>query len=218
MKKTIFLLILCFTLPLLSCGKENELYNKVSDLRYDVLVGKTENYELKAYAEIKETPLNYDGKVGETANYITFTIVNDVPDSVYTCAFTIDKKEYSGSFALDFTGGKYRSSVEIQSKVLSPLTVTVFNAGKVEKAELKSVLPENTLSPEKALIKLKEKNPSLFDYFRDGNGIFDAEIQLKATEKNGKAYYFVGITGGNERKIFLADGINAEVLAVRTVA
>lgn len=219
MKKILLIILLIFSCSVFSgCERKDGLFGSVSDLRYDFYSGETENYRLKAYAERKETPLSHDGKVGTVAEYLTVIALNDLPDSVYTYSFSLNGKDYSGAFSLDYLSGKYLFTAEIDGQAGTSLSITVYNAGNGETAELLSAVPENALTPQKALAAVYKDNPSLFDGFRDENGAFAAELELKITVKDGKPYYFVGITSESERKIFLADGFSGKVLAVRTVA
>ena len=212
-----FILLISSVFSFTGCAEKEGLSDNVSFLRYAVFSGKTENYLLKAYAEKKETPQSFDGKVGAMADYFTVIIENDLPESAYSYSFSLNGKTYSGAFTLDYASGKYRFVAEIDGKIENPPSVTVLNVGRNETAELSSVLPSGTLSPERALAEAYKFNPTLFDSFKNGDGVFAAEIELKITVKNDAPYYYIAIISATERKVFLADGFSGKVLAVRTV-
>ena len=218
MKKIIALIFALLFIPCFcGCEKSQGLTLYLSEIRTDVLKGNSESYSLKANVYMAETPLLDDGKAGELTPYIKFFLNAEDLNAVYKIDFDIGEKRYSRDFSLDAFSGEFTATSEIEDTEIKTLTVNIVCAGRTETITLNSVIPENTLTYTEVLEKVALNNPDLFDAYKNENGEFLAEIRLKVTEKEGKPYYFFGIIDGNNKKAFLADGITAEVLAVRNV-
>ena len=97
-------------------------------------------------------------------------------------------------------------------------TVQVGTLEHKEQVCLNSILPQNTMSAEKALQSLYKTQKEMVDGFYDEQGNFNAEIYLRVMVKNEKAYWYIGFASGNKKlKALLIDAVNGEVLAIREV-
>lgn len=217
MKKTVFALIFILFIPFIcACEKENGLIDYVSEIRSDILCGSGENYAVKAYAVKSEFPKEEDGAAGNLVPHIIFYLDGGNTESLYSLTFNIGEKNYSTDFKTDPATGKLVAEAEAETEIKT-LTVCVLCAGNTETIVLSSVVPENAKKAEEILSAVYENNRELFDSYRNSEGKFCAEICLRITVKNEHPYYFFGIYDGKERKVFLADGYSAEVLAVRNI-
>ena len=82
---------------------------------------------------------------------------------------------------------------------------------------MQSIIPKGTISYVKALECLNKSQPQLIKAFSNEDG-FNAEIYARIIVKNDKAYWYIGLAGGNNRlKALLVDGKTCEVLAVREI-
>ena len=204
--------ILCF----FGCNDEDSLFQYVSELRTDVLEGERDGKKLKANLFYAETPKTDDGKVGKLLPYAQFILSGELSDASYYISFTAGGKNYSGNFAVNPVSGELFYQTELRDLNFKTLTATVKRADDITEFTLCSILPEGVLSPEQAIKKARENGPALFNaYINDS--VFNAEISLKITVKDGRAFYFFGISDGKSYKVFLCDGKSGEVLAVRDV-
>lgn len=219
MKKLFIVLAALSALLLFSgCKSENSLFPYVSEVRRDILCGEADGYLVKAYLYECENPKIDDGKVGALTPYIRFILKGELQsEATYTLNFSLKGKDYASSFKINPLSGEHTLDAEIDDINFNTLTVTVLKADTRITIPLSSAVTEGTLSPEEAVKKIYENNSSLFDAYKNGDGTFAAEIRLKITVKDGKTYYFFGIADGKTYKAFLADGVSAEVLAVREV-
>ena len=86
---------------LASCKKETDYFAYVSELRSNVLLCKTDEYSLRAYATTKEYPYATDGVAHESTTRLEiFLLANDTTKEYYIY-FTVNGKEYGGYFHTD---------------------------------------------------------------------------------------------------------------------
>ena len=77
MKKIALCVVLLLAFQFAGCKKNSEYDDKISQLRYDVLYGETDEFDVTAYIEKREDPIFQDGLVGEKINLLTFKIEFD---------------------------------------------------------------------------------------------------------------------------------------------
>lgn len=209
--------VLTVILSLYGCKSEITLFPYVSEVRRDILSGEKNGYTVKACLCQSETPKTEDGKAGTLIPFIEFTLSGEKTTAAYRLNFTQGGKNYSGQFETNPVSGTLTLKTEVDGINFKTLNVSLARADEITEITLNSILPENTASPETALKNAYAKSPSLFDSYRDENGVFKAEIQIRITVKNDKAYYFFGLADGSGYKAFLVDAKTCEILAVREV-
>ena len=188
----------------------------VSEVRKNILYGEKDGYGIKACLYESEVPKTDDGTVNRRLPFIGFNLLCDSTDAAYTLSFSLNGKKYSDRFEVDPLSGVLTLDAEVDGINFSALTVTLSVADEITEINLASVVPQNVLSPDDALKNVYNNNTALFDVFNK-DGKFAAEIRIKITVKDDKAYYFFSLSDGKNHKVFLADGVTAEVLAVREV-
>ena len=83
---------------------------------------------------------------------------------------------------------------------------------------MKSVVPTNTISYEKALDNLYNNQSHLINAYTDKDGNFNAEIYMRVVVKNDKSFWYIGIANGNNNlKALLIDAVTGEVKAIREI-
>ncbi len=221
----IFVLILSFILSfssLFGCNNNN-LQNNVSELRKDVFLANLEsdnkeNLTLKGACGFIEKPYALDGKTGETIGFLKFNLSGDVSENVsYSLAFTHDDFNYKKEFTFSPTSNAFTAFFEIDNFSLKEFNVNLFIGAKSYPVALKSIVPNDILSYDKALEKLKENQPSLIAQKTDENGNFNAEIFMRVLVKNEYPYWYIGISHEKAIKAMLMDAKTGKILAVRDV-
>lgn len=216
MKKIALCVVLLFAFQFAGCKKNSEYEDKISQLRYDVLYGETDDFDVTAYVEKREDPVCQDGLAGETTNFLTFKIEFD-RDTVLKSSPVIE-------FETD--GIKYRKETEY--KPLSDFVYCFFSPKKLpdkklnvkittdEKSEtvtLLSVKTKSTLTYNEALNSLiKSKTPSATEIF-DGKTPY--EIKIRLIYSDGYECYFIGLETKEKSVGFLLDGSTGEIIAIK---
>lgn len=215
----LFVFLLSVTLSFLGgCNDGEELTRYLSEYKSDVFEGKSENYSLKASYGFYESPINYDGTVGNKTYLFIIRMQNKETDNVnYTVSFDFDGKNYKKELTLSPTYDALSAEFNIDGFNLKEIPVLITAAEKTEEVVLKSVVPENAMSIDKALLSVKEKT-TLFDNLSDGNGGYNMELTARIIVKNDKPYYYIGVTDKNGKmKALLVDAVSGDVLATRDV-
>ena len=216
MKKIALCVVLLLAFQFAGCKKNSEYEDKISQLRYDVLYGETDDFDVTAYIEKREDPIFQDGLVGEKINFLTFKIEFD-KDIVLKSSPVIE-------FETD--GIKYRKETEY--KPLSDFVYCFFSPKKLpdkklnvkittdEKSEtitLISVKKKDTLTYKEALNSLiKSKTPSITEIF-DGKAPY--EIKIRLIYSDGYDCYFIGVETKEKSVGFLLDGSTGEIIAIK---
>ncbi len=232
--KKLFCLLLSFTfvfciITTFGCQK-NELLSHVSELRSEIYLGEViltdaENLSEKdkkitvkcAYGFI-EQPYLLDGKTGNTINRLKFKLVGDLDSNVsYSISFMHDGFNYKKEFVYSPENNSYTVCFEINDFSVKEFNASLFIGAKSYPTVLKSIVPSDILSCEKALDKLKENQPSLIKDKTAEDGTFNAEIYMRILVKNDYPYYYVGISHENKIKAMLMDAKTGKILAVKDV-
>ena len=218
-KFTFFFCLLFITLFPFICGCENKspLLDSVSLLRQDIYCGEFGDKVLNASFGFREYPFCDDGKAGEKVYYYDFKL-SIIPDEVKrTVELTLNGKDYSADFKLDPVSSEYKAEIETDNIRLSEFTVNVKSGSENCLVTLRSLIPENCISYEKAITCLEKDQKSLISAF-SSDGKFNAEIYLKIFVKNQKPYWYVALLQGNGKlKALLLDGLSGETLAIRDI-
>ncbi len=220
MKKFIsFILVLLSMLTLSACKSKTSLSNYVSELRSDVFIGQSETFTVKAGYGFSETPYSNDGKVANKVYLLTLKLLNkETSQNNYTVSVDFNGQKYSSTFKLNPVSHSLIATLEIENFNLKEFTANITCGDKTEEVRLKSQLPDNTISYEKALKCLQESQPQLIKAFSDSVGNFNAELYARIIVKKEKAYWYIGIAAGNDLlKALLIDGATGEVLAIREI-
>ncbi len=220
MKRFIILVILCCVLVILpfsfACQKNSYLLSKVSELRSDILVGEAEGYSLKAHYGYKEQPYANDASVGKCINRLTFFLTGEkIKESKFSLILVANGEKVNIDFEVDRLG-RQTASVECENFNDKQLPCTLRCGGESVEFNLQSILPQNTVDINTALLSLeKDQKAFIESYTVDLD--FKAEIYARVLVKNEKPYWYVAFANGKSLKAFLIDGLNCEVLAIREV-
>ncbi len=221
MKKIISLLIAFSFLitTFCACSKEQSLAPYVSELRSAIYYGESPNLSLRAGYGFKEQPFTNDGKVGKTISALTFKLYDKETDDVtYNLSFHYLESEYKSTFNLNPVTDTLTCTIEIDNFNKREFTVKIVYGSNTEEITLKSLVPENTLTFEKALSSLQKNQPTLISHYTDTEGDFNAEIYVRILVKEDRPYWYVGLASGkNSLKALLIDGFSGEILAIREI-
>lgn len=223
-KSTFIYLILCLSAIFLSfsifsgCLPKNTLAQHVSELRSDLFFGQSQNYSLKAGYGFKETPYHNDGNVKQKEYLLTFRLEDKETDQLlYSLSMTINSNVYSAEFKINPITHALTAEIKIDNFNLKTFDVEIAVGADKETITMTSILPENTISYEKALQHLQEKQSKLLSSYYDQNGLFNAEIHIRVLVKDQKPYWYVGLAKNKNLKALLIDGVSGEILAIREV-
>lgn len=218
MKKFIFIpiLIILATFTLSGCKQKIDLTDKISELRYDILTGQTENYTLKAEVGERETPCVTDGEIKEKTPYVTLTLTASDLNITYTASFIVEGVTYSQKFAVSPANSKLQATFNARITT-NELSVKINGGSNLETIVLKSVMPTNAKDYKTALNSLLISQPDLINkYITDG--VFHGEIAVRLLVEKGKGYYYIGLTDLTKNTTaLLIDAENLEVLAIRKI-
>ena len=222
MKKALCLLtiICCLILSCFAgCTKQNVLLNSVSELRYMLFDGQSENYTIKACYGFNEVPINNDATVGNKVYRLTFRLLDkELEDITYSLTFELNGETYKTDFKLNPITDTVTAQVEIENFNEKQFNVTVCAGSQNETVVLKTIVPEKTISYQTALDCLAKEQKNLISAYTDENGNFNAELFVRLVVKNGAPYWYVGIaSGGNKLKALLIDGLSGKTLAIREI-
>lgn len=201
------------------CAEQKKLSDYVSELRYDVFEGSSDSYSLKAAYGFKENPPANDGVIKDKIYSLTFLLDGEkTDDSAIKLRFTLNETEYSADFTVNPLTDSITASVEIQDFNPKQFSVFISRGSKTEEILLKSVVPQNAVTSEKALEYLEQSQSALLSRYKNSNGEFTGEIIERIIIKNEKPYWYVGLLDGKGgTKALLVDGLNGEILAIREI-
>ncbi len=219
MKKFAFILSFLFCLSFLfGCNGKPTLIENLSELRTDVFYGESENYKLKASYGFKESPFINDGKVGKTEYALEFRLLEKTDDASYSISFPLNGSMVSANFSPNPVSHVLCARVQTEGFKEKEFSVTISCGGNQETIVLKSLLPQNTITFDKALSSLYNGQKDFIDTLYDQNGNFNAEIYLRVLVKDQKPYWYVGLArGNNDLKALLIDGLDGKILAIREI-
>ena len=180
-------------LTLYGCGG-NDYSDLVSQLRCDVFIGKSEDVEIKAYAERREYPLKSDGYANEMRDYIVIKLTFLKPqNSVITdlsVDFSFSGEHHSASLAFSAQADSYVSTVPVKSLPADDFTITVKMGENAENVILNKVKTD-IIPPEKALDAIVSNKRDLIKNLEENGSPFEFMIRLIA--EGNSYFYYVGI-------------------------
>ena len=220
MKKLILILLsLSLTSVFLfsGCKKEDPLLPYVSELRENIYEGNADGFFIKANYGFSEYPLISDGNVGAKRYALTFLLSGDINTEIEDrLSFSFGGNDYFGTFAFDPVKESRVLSFYIENFYPKTFVVSFGYSDKTTEVELKSIVPDGVADYKEILSSLYEKQTAFIDGLKE-NGKFSAEISLRILVRDGKAYYYVGVTKQNYLKAFLMDAKTKELLAIREI-
>lgn len=218
-KKSIVILVAAISLVLTcGCTRKVDLSPYVSQSRFDVLVGESENYSIKCYLENREKPLKSDGKkeTVHPAVIVRLTIKNggEKIESGVKVNFHTDA-DYSTSFTFHPESNVYVATCFVRSLPSGSLDVSVVKEDGNETVSLKSVVTDKTATPLAALELVGKTCGDLLKEEDFANGNFEVNVRL--IEDDGSLYYFVGLITDKKTEAFLVSADGKTVIARKKI-
>ena len=218
-KKTLLFVFTCifiysFTLSFSACKKEIDYFSYVSELRDNIFIAETDEYTLRAYSVVKETPYIADGIAMETSRRIEVYFIAPQGTNHYTIAFTLDGDEYGGDMSYDNVKSQYFWTCTLDVSKCSSLTFSIQDGESNLQVSAKSVLQEKELSPKLILQNVIQENQEIFSALSDKYG-FAGEIYIRLIYEEN-TYYYVGIVDRTGKiYAFLINATTGKILAHR---
>lgn len=218
MKKSLILIaVLSVCLLFSACAKENRLLPYVSELTENVFYGESEHYSLRARSGFAEKEKKHDGKAGALRDELVVTLLSETEDEAeITAEISFTGSALTEKFRLNPVTFGMNAVFEARPET-NEFEIIVTENGNRETVTMKSALPENTLSLSGALDALYANQKALVDGYMQNN-IFNGEIRAKILVRNGKTYWYMGLTDASGRtRALLIDGASGEILAAKDV-
>lgn len=211
--------IICVLLPLLlflsGCQKDNNLSKNLSRIRDNCFYGESQNYQLTAYPEVRETPMIADGIINPPQKTVILKLkVKDNVAGEYTVSFTTDK-QYSDTFNFSALSDSYVISIDVDMLPNKPFIATITRENDTQEINLESKLSKDTISSQKAL-DCAYKHKKEYIESKSINGVFGGEIYLRLIADGSKNYWYVGIITKEETLCLLLDG-SGNLLEEKTI-
>lgn len=213
--KALIAALLCLLiLPFCACSQTVNYADYVSELRSNIFLAETDDFHLRIYAVSKESPYLLDGAKRETTNRCELYLVAPSFEKECVLFFTVNGEKYGGELSFDNVKNEYFFSCTLDVSTLKQIDCT-FTYGGVETALCaKSVLTDDTLSPDKALNELVKVESEFFSKMTDSYG-FTGEICIRLLYEDAP-YYYVGVIGQDGKTTaFLLNGKTGKLLAKR---
>lgn len=207
------LLPFCFAfLP--ACSKEVNYFDYVSELRSNIFLAKTEDFDLKIYATKKESPYATDGVPRECFSRLEAYLVAPDGDKTLRLDMQIEGNIQGGEMSYDNIKGEYYYACPLDASTLSSISCSITYGERKIELVASSVLTEKTISPQAALERVKTENGELFSSMTDKYG-FAGEIYIRLLYEDAP-YYYVGVINRNGGcNAFLMNGETGKILAHR---
>lgn len=214
---TLFLFVVALLCCFSGCSESTSLSSYVSELKTCVYEGQGERYKLQASYGFREEPFQKNGKVGKTVYKLTIKLLETTEvDSTFTLSFDFNGTDYEKNLSLSQGRASLSAEFEIEGFDKKEFTVNLSKGNERETITLRSIIPNDTITFDKALLSLEKSQSKLLENYYDENK-FNAELHLRIVVKDGKAYWYVGIATEKDLKALLIDGNSGEVLAIRNV-
>ncbi|MBQ8295942.1 MAG: hypothetical protein IJX87_05870 [Clostridia bacterium] len=211
------LTLLCAALLLFgfsACNKKIDYLNYVSELRGNVFLAETDEFFLRVYAVDKETPYVTDGIPKERTMRTEIYLAAPSGDKTCNLTFSVDGKTYGGEMSYDNVRAEYYYSCTLDVTALRELPCTIEYGEKTSTLNARSVLTEQTWTPQAILSKLQTEERDLFTSLTDKYG-FAGEIYIRLIYEDSP-YYYVGIIDRNGQvTAFLINAQTGKTLAKR---
>ncbi len=210
----VFMLIIAL-LSFSACNKGVNLEESLSRLRDNCYVGKSENYQIYAYPEVRESPMIADGQINPAKKTVIVKLkVLNGESGEFTVNFSIDK-EYSDTFSFSAFSDCFVTAIDVEKLPDKPFIVTITHDGKSENINLESLLLSDTVSAEVALKNAYKHKKEYVDGLSE-NGVFSGEIYLRLITEGGKNYWYVGFITKETTLCLLLNG-KGEVLEEKSI-
>lgn len=216
-RATVFLFltsVLCIFCLFPSCKKKIDPFSYVSELRDNIFLAETENFSLRIYSVIKETPYRADGIKQETTRRTEAHLIAADGSRNYTIGINVNGKVYGGEMSFDNVKTEYYWSCTLDVASLSCIDCVVEYENERVECKANSVLSGKELAPKKILTILQRENPELFSALTDKYG-FAGEIYIRLIYEEN-TYFYVGIIDRNGKiYAFLVNATTGKTLAKR---
>lgn len=215
LKKTYFLLLSALLLlPLYSCKKSVEYFSYISEQRNNIFLAQTDDFYLRVYSVIKETPYVADGIPMETSPRAEVTLIAPQGDETYHISFLVDGKSYGGEMSFDNVRAEYSFSCTLDLSTHHAIDFQIQHGEESVTLTARSVLEDDAIPPQEILKIVQRENAELFESMTDKYG-FSGEIYLRLLYEDAP-YYYVGVIDRNCRiTAFLINGTSGKILAKR---
>lgn len=219
-RKKILPLLIClllsfFCLPFFSsCKTEIDYFDYVSELRSNIFLAKTEEFDLKIYATKKESPYAADGVPRECFSRLEAYLVAPEGDKTVCLEMVIEENTQGGEMSYDNIKSEYYYACPLDVSSLSAISCVITYGERKIELIASSILTDKTLSPQSALEKIKTENSELLSSMTDKYG-FAGEIYMRLLYEDAP-YYYVGVINRNGGcHAFLMNGETGKILAHR---
>ena len=214
--RAVFALFLLFFLSasLYSCKKEIRYFDYVSELRSNVFLASDDEFSLRIYSLVKESPYSADGVPRETNTRTEIWLVAPSGDKECNVSFTVDGKPYGGEMSFDNVKAEYYLACPLDTATLSTIECNITYGEKESMLTAKSVLSQTTLPPETVLKNLVATEQELFNAMTDKYG-FAGEIYLRLIYEDSPYYYVGVIDRSGKTNAFLINATSGKILAKR---
>ena len=217
-KLFVFLLSLVCILGILpsfsACKKSVNYFSYVSELRDNIFLAETDEYFLRAYSVVKESPYLADGIVMESSRRIEIYLVAPQGDKNCAISFSVGEKSYGGEMSFDNVKTEYYLSCTLDVSFLREINFSITYGEKNVLLKACSVLNGKELSAKSILNGLRQESPEPFVALTDKYG-FAGEIYIRLIYEENP-YYYVGIIDRNGKiYAFLVNAITGKTLAKR---
>lgn len=209
-----FLFLFGFGGSLTACNKPVDYFSYVSELRDNIFIAETDEYSLRAYSVVKESPYLTDGIVMETSRRIEVYFIAPQGDKNCELSLVLGDKSYGGEMSFDNVKTEYYWTCSLDVSTAQSLEFILEYGEETLNLTASSVLSGKELAPKAVLEILKEEDPEPFAALTDKYG-FAGEIYLRLIfEEN--PYYYVGIIDRNGKiYAFLINATTGKILAKR---
>ncbi len=208
------LTLLFYLACLTSCNKKIEYFDYVSELRSNIFLAKTEDFDLRIYATVKESPYATDGIPRECFSRLEAYLLAPEGDKTVLLSMQIDGQTQGGEMSYDNVKGEYYYACPLDVSSLTSLPCTVTYGETTTELIASSVLTEKTISPQVALQKVQTENVDLFSSMTDKYG-FAGEIYIRLLFEDAPYYYVGVINRSGGCNAFLMNAETGKILAKR---
>lgn len=218
-KKTLASFLTCififsFVLSFGSCKKSVDYFSYVSELRDNIFIAETEEYSLRSYSVVKETPYHADGIAMDASRRIEAYFIAPQGDKNCKIGFTLNGKSYGGDMSYDNVKAQYFWTCTLDVSKCSNLDFSIEYGEEALHFNAKSILNGTELSPDVILQNVAKENAEIFSNLTDKYG-FAGEIYIRLIYEEN-AYYYVGIIDRTGKiYAFLINAVTGKVLAKR---
>lgn len=228
-KGLVVLVILTFILSTIFVGctkvsKDEVVTKGISELKEDVLVGETENFNVKVSVYKKENPYIDDGIAGKLEKYIDISVVlkKEIENvSEFQYVFSLGDKVSQGLLKASVFADSYQMVLKNFEYEKGDANIEIKGGDFTQKIELKSVLNEKDISYKEALEVAKKELQSELDELTVDNKL-NAEIHLKlinsASNLNSKYYWYVLVISSDKKKMALLIDPSTSEIAVKKIS